>query len=243
MAPRKKKIDEIVAPPSAPAAPIAVDVATIEDEVGEFDESSDARNARRPDVSHLDDALADVDGTLVPLFGIGDKIVIERTNILHPDRPWLDTQTYTVQDIDDVTGDLKLWNDGFQQFAASNFIQGIAYGYVFKLPSGTRIGKTRRGGGKRGRKVARVASSAPATPEPKVPLVTEAEVPVKRGRGRPPGSKNRPKAVIEAERRTKAKTASAKMTATQRRAEEKRAAKKAEKEALKKAAAKKKSKR
>lgn len=146
--------------------------------------------ARKPDISRLHPAVEEVDGELLPLFAVGDRIVIERHAHSLPGSPWLDTQTYVVQDIDDETGVLRLWNTGQNQFAMGNFITGPARGDDYRLAGDRRnpIGKRKRG---RPRK---------NPVEPVAPVVDGTPLPVKRGRGRPKGVKNRPKEVIAAER-------------------------------------------
>lgn len=215
----RRKADVIPAPtPDTAPIPPAQFVNDADDDVNaDFEETVESREARKPNIDHLEDALTTLDdGTLVPLFGVGDKIVIERRATILPGSPWLDTATYTVTDIDDVSGDLKLVSDGYGHSAMSNFVKGTAAGYRFKIPSGSSIGKKRRGVKGRGRR--KVAAPAPvSSPTPDTTLE-------KRGRGRPKGSKNRPKDVIDAERRAKATARKAKRDATAKRYEEKRAA-------------------
>lgn len=145
---------------------------------------------RKPNISMLHRAVEEVDGELLPLFAVGDRIVIERHAHSLPGNPWLDTQTYVVQDIDDETGVLRLWNPGQNQFAMGNYITGPERGDDYRLAGDRRnpIGKRKRG---RPRK---------NPVEPIAPLVDGQPLPVKRGRGRPKGVKNRPKDVIAAER-------------------------------------------
>lgn len=150
------------------------------------------RNARKPNISHLKPALVVVDGAPLPLFNIGDKIVIERYASVLAARPWLDTLTYTVESIDDETGVVGLWNEDLKQHALGNYITGPKKGDVYCLA----IAKETIGKKKRGRPRVR---PLPPEGEPK---------PVRKGkRGRPPGSKNRPKDVIAAERAAKEKRA------------------------------------
>lgn len=146
------------------------------------------RNARKPNISHLKPALVMVDGAPIPLFNIGDKIVIERYASVLAARPWLDTLTYVVESIDDETGVVGLWNEDLKQHALGNYITGPKKGDVYCLA----IAKETIGKKKRGRPRVR---PLPAEGEPK---------PVRKGkRGRPPGSKNRSKDVIAAERAAK----------------------------------------
>lgn len=145
---------------------------------------------RKPDISKLHLAYEDVDGERLALFGAGDRIVIERHASMLQGKPWLDTQTYVVQSVDDETGVLRLWNPDLHQFAMGNFITGPERGDDYRLAGDRRnpIGKRKRG---RPRK-------NPIVPE--AVIADGTPLPAKRGRGRPKGVKNRPKDVIEAER-------------------------------------------
>lgn len=153
-----------------------------------------ARAARRPDISWLENAVVTVDGAVVPLFNVGDRIVIERYCHSLSGSPWLDTQTYVVVSIDDDSGDVRLWNPDLKQHAASNFMTAIARGDVMKLaPTKGNIGKKKRG---------RPRKHPLGSPAAAQPPAGE-----KRGRGRPKGSKNRPKEVIKAEKEMRKATA------------------------------------
>lgn len=164
-----------------------------------------ARDARKPDLAHLPDAVTlHPDGSADVHFDVGSRIVIERYALTIPGNPWLDTQTYTVQSIDPVSGVLQLWNPDLYQAALTNFRLGLANGFKFKLASarGTNIGKK-----KRGRPRKNPVDSTPA-PTPKSE---------KKGRGRPKGVKNRAKDVIVAERKAKAAEQAEKKRAKARR--------------------------
>ena len=169
-----------------------------------IDESPEAIEARKPKISHLEPATVTAGDEVLPLFGIGDRIVIERYAHGLPMKPWLDTQTYLVDDIDDESGDLRLWNADLMQHAMGNFRTGPQRGDVYKLfpkeKGSLVIGKRKRGRPKRDRSAdpkststAANSSSVPANLQPGQ----------KRKRGRPAGSKNRPKAEITAERLAK----------------------------------------
>jgi hypothetical protein len=149
------------------------------------------RESRKPDISWLEDAVATLeDGTVVPLFNVGDSIVIEQYATLLKNRPWLDTQTYIVRSIDDETGIIKLWNPVLEQQAMNNFITGPKDGgCVFKLaPSRGSIGSKKRG-----------RSSLVRKNHPDVKAEPETTDKPKR-RGRPKGTKNRSKEVIAEEK-------------------------------------------
>jgi hypothetical protein len=142
----------------------------------------------RPDISHLDMAVeVDDAGNVTFIPEVGQKVVIERPATCLPGSPWLDTTLYTVLDIDPETGNLKLWRDELGGFASSNYIEGLLQGYSFRLPP------------KKGPIVKRKLRVKRLVKEDTVPTVT---VPPgeKRARGRPKGSKNRPKDVIKAEK-------------------------------------------
>ena len=152
-----------------------------------------ARLASKPDLSLLDDAV-ELDDEGVPIFTVapGDKVVIERYATILRGSPWLDTKVYTVESIDGVTGTLYLWDDDDKGHAMTNYITGVAAGFKFKVPPAKGGGFTSQR--KRGRPK---KLTQPGAPEP------TADGP-KRGRGRPPGTKNRPRDVIAAEKRAAA---------------------------------------
>ena len=139
----------------------------------------------KPDISRLRDALGP-DG--FPVFRAGDKIVIERYTSVLAGNPYLDTRTYRVLEIDSVTGNLKLFDDSLQQFAGDNWKVGPKRGNVYKLAGSMNI-TTKK---KRGR-----PRKAPVEQPKPVELGPDGK-PIKKKRGRPPGSKNRPKAEIKA---------------------------------------------
>lgn len=154
-----------------------------------------ARLTSKPDLSYLEDAV-ELGDDGVPQFTIapGDKVVIERYATILRGSPWLDTKVYTVEAIDGVSGTLHLWDDEGKCHAATNYITGTAAGFKFKVPpakGNVPTSQRRRG---RPRKLTPAgAPEAPPTPTGE-----------KRGRGRPPGTKNRPRDVIAAEKRAAA---------------------------------------
>lgn len=138
--------------------------------------------SRRPDIAHLKDGVATLDdGTVLPLFNVGDRIVADiRTNLL-AGLPWLETVVGKVADIDDDTGVVVVLDEDTDQRAPSRRYVSFKDGmHDLRL--------------------------APARGNPfdaaKIKAMKPALKPgeVRRGRGRPPGSKNRPKAIIVAER-------------------------------------------
>lgn len=135
----------------------------------------------RPNIDHLPDAVVkDEHGNMVFLARPGDKIVIERYATVLEGRPWLDTKTYTVYTIDGANGNLMLIDEELQRQAMSNYITGTQYGYRFKLPTAKmpNLGARRRG---------RPRKNLLAPPPPPA----DDAAPVKRGRGRPKGAKNK----------------------------------------------------
>lgn len=159
----------------------AEELSTIESMLEEPTQAMQKRLAMKPNIDYLEEAItiAEVDGVemLVPLFNVGDRIIIERYASTLPGNPWLDTQTYRVEAIDDETGNLKLWNVEVSQWAFGNFITGPANGDVYKLPEDCIqiIGKKSRGRPTKNKK--RNIQGEPG----------------KKKRGRPKGSKNKPK--------------------------------------------------
>lgn len=96
-------------------------------------EMAERRAARRPDVSHLADAIAITEGgKRIPLFNIGERILIERRSSFLKGNPWIDTNVYTVLGIDDDTGVVSLWNEEFKQHARSTLNDPLI---TFKFPS------------------------------------------------------------------------------------------------------------
>lgn len=156
-----------------------------------------AKVGNKPMIDHLPDAVEkDEMGMLTLLAVPGEKIIIERLATILKGKPWLDTKTYTIETIDAATGDLSLWDDDLGRSAMSNFIQGTKLGYRFKLPAG-RVGIGHR---KRGRP----RKNPTGVPEEAKPVQLDANgQPIKKKRGRPPGSKNRDRDVIVAEKKAK----------------------------------------
>ena len=139
-----------------------------------------SKAVNKPDITRLPDAISGG----IPQFGPGDRIVIERYSSFLKGKPYLDTKTYTVIDVDAFTGKIKLYDDQLQQHAIDNWKTGAVYGNVYKLANGNMVSTKK----KRGR-----PRKDPIGGEQ--PLVPPGE---KRGRGRPKGVKNRPKEEIEA---------------------------------------------
>lgn len=147
------------------------------------------REARKPDISRLPNAL---DENGFPRFRVGEKIIVERRSVVLQGSPYLDTKTYLVMGIDTESGKLDLFDDNLAQSALSNYIDGPKRGFVFKLAKGNAVSTKR----KRGRPRKNPIVDETVTKEAAAP--TE-----KKKRGRPPGSKNRSREEIKAEKKAK----------------------------------------
>lgn len=168
------------------------------DEISTAAAAEAGKQVNKPMIDHLPDAVEkDEMGIPTLLAKPGDKIVIERVATVLQGKPWLDTKTYVIESIDAATGNLGLWDDDLGRSAATNFIQGVKVGYRFKLPNikGLSIGKKKRG---------RPRKNPTGAPEPAKPVQLGPDgKPIAKKRGRPPGSKNRDREVIKAEKRAK----------------------------------------
>lgn len=142
----------------------------------------------RPDISSLPDAFDH--GR--PVFQVGDKVVIERYATMLDTHPYLDTKTYKVVAIDTDTGNMRLWDDQLGQFASDNFKTGTAAGTrTYKIAMGVNVSTKKKRGRPRKNPVVALEEAKPAAPAEK------------KKRGRPPGSKNRDKDTIRAEKAEK----------------------------------------
>lgn len=151
----------------------------------------------KPDLSRLPDAV--VDGAL--RLDVGDRIVIERRASFLPGRPYLDTKTYRIHRLDG-NGNMSLWDESLNQWAMDNWMTGPAKGNVYKMATTGALVTTKR---KRGRPRKNPVEA------PKPLVVGPDGAPVKRGRGRPKGSKNRAKEVIVEEKAEKRRLRAAKL--------------------------------
>lgn len=100
-----------------------------------IDDDMITREGKRPDLSGYVDAFeVGWDGIPRPLFQPGERIAIEKRMTLLPGRPWLNTVTYMVEEINQEEGLLKLWNEDLQQWDRSHYITGIQkHGFLYKL--------------------------------------------------------------------------------------------------------------
>lgn len=142
----------------------------------------------RPFIADLPDAVVPSPAGLIFLPKLGDKVVVEYTEPTQGNR-WVSTRTGSVSFIDPSSGNFLCTDDARGQSFGSNYLTYMSNGVTIKLAMGALK--------KRKRKVAAVVVNKAAKPE--VSRATSPEQ--KRGRGRPKGSKNRPKEVIEAERK------------------------------------------
>ena len=144
-----------------------------------------AKPVNKPDISRLPDAT---EGGR-PLFTAGDKIVVERYATVLAGAPYLDTKTYKVLGVNEANGAVRLFDEELNQFASTNYVEGLRSGYVFKFAMGNKVATKKKRGRPRKNPIEAVQPDKPAGE--------------KRGRGRPKGSKNRPKEVVAAERAEK----------------------------------------
>ena len=151
------------------------------------------RLARRPNIDHLEPGVASVPGTkdpvtgllkaeVFPLFNVGDRIIVERFVSWQLDE-WLDTRVYQVREIDDETGFVKCLDVEANHHAVVGFKHP---GQTFKLCA-------QKGDPFQAPKVKNAGAHLPS-------LTGKPSAPGEKRRGRPPGSKNRPKDVVEAEK-------------------------------------------
>lgn len=90
----------------------------------------------KPPIDHLEDGAATLeDGTVVPLFDVGDRIVVERWPLISGSLPtWLDTRAYIVKGIDDETLTVKCWDPTAERMAFLGFGRTDS---IVKLAPGT----------------------------------------------------------------------------------------------------------
>lgn len=160
--------------------------------------SEKKRLAKKPDTDHLKPGtVVTAEGEVLPIFGPGDKIVVERNCSFLNDNPWLDTLVYRVVSIDDDTGVITCTDDELNHHAAVSFKS--PHQKVFLCP-------------KKGNPFTEGTKKIMAKEALQVPDQQTGEIaPVKKGgRGRPKGAKNRPKDVIQAEKKIKAEEKRAK---------------------------------
>ena len=173
-------VEPVVTPTEKEQEAAEIAAATMSD-----DRRRAAWQARRPEVAHLKEGVAFPPGMpAVPLFDVGDRIVVDRCTDLLKGTPWLDTTVGKVRSIDDDTGLVTLLDE-----TSDPRLPSVRY-FNFRLHGALQTFKLAppRGNPFDAPKVTVRAPVAPTTDG------------TKRGRGRPKGSKNRPKDVIKAER-------------------------------------------
>jgi len=138
------------------------------------------REAKKPKIDHLTDAVGVLpDGTKIALFDVGDRIIVQR-NLSWALDQWLDTRVYIVRSIDDDKGFVHCQDDEMGHYACVGFKHP---GQLFKFAP------------KKGNPF-----KAPKVEKPTQPDLPPGE---KKRRGRPKGTKNRTKDVIQAEKQAK----------------------------------------
>lgn len=155
-----------------------------------------AENPKRPDISHLPDAVTYDDCNAARFMAdVGDTIVADISTVIGGNTYWLITRTGTVKRVDHQTGTFDCWDTERGQHFGGNYKTVGRSHTIYKLvPRGQKVQKRRR----------RRKNLVPMTEAPKnTPVATAGEPAKKRGRGRPPGSKNRPKDVIAAEKKAR----------------------------------------
>lgn len=192
-------VDELaVAQPAEPEIPELEPIEEEELDLNLSPEQADERRlARRPNIEHLQDGVARLtDGRVIALFDVGDRIVVDRMLLWDP-KKWLDTRVYEVREIDDDTGLIRAWDvvaehNSFLSFThpTSTVKLAPARGNPFRAPPGWQ----------RAQNIHPVEDKETIQTDAPIIPVSTVEQPVKRGRGRPKGSKNRPKDEIQADK-------------------------------------------
>jgi hypothetical protein len=144
------------------------------------------REARkRPSCDRLSPGVATLDdGTRLPLFNTGDRVIVERMASCLAGHPWLDTVVGRVKSIDDETGHVVLEDEDSDPRLPARCHRSFTSGlHVFWLAAA------------KGNPFA-----APKTIQVPRQGEQKATGAAKGRRGRPKGSKNRPKAIVAAEK-------------------------------------------
>lgn len=137
--------------------------------------------ARRPNIDHLKSGIVAEGDLVLPVFDVGERIVVDvRTRFLGGD-PWLHTLVGKVRSIDDETGLVSLLDE--ESDPRSPMVRWVSFKdelHDFRL--------------------APLRGDPFAVSAVRAPKQVAAPVEGKRGRGRPAGSRNRSKEEIQAER-------------------------------------------
>lgn len=155
---------------------------TISNELLTQNERERRRLERKPSIDHLKPGTAIVDGEVLPLFNVGDRIVVERSISFRLDHPWLDTRVYKVISIDDDSGVVRCFDDELMHNAYVGFKDPHSIVKLYPAKGNPLVGKKRRSLGKIEKMIrAQQVADGDAVEAPK------------RKRGRPAGVKNKPK--------------------------------------------------
>lgn len=105
--------------------------------VDDADEKRLARwQDRRPDVGHLKDAVSGTGAQAVPLFKVGDRVVVEKRTGMLKGSPWLETVVGRVKSINMETGAVAIVDEESDPRAPrlkhASFTDGM---HVFKFAS------------------------------------------------------------------------------------------------------------
>jgi hypothetical protein len=104
---------------------------TNEEDAVEFLQTTLAPPAKsKPNIDGLQDAL-DSEGK--PVFAVGDMIVIESYMNFGSKRKYLHTRVYRVKALDEVTGDVQLYDENYKQSANTNIHRLGKTGDVIKM--------------------------------------------------------------------------------------------------------------
>ncbi len=153
------------------------------------------RLEKKPDISHFELGIVYDEASKVytPLFEVGTKIVAERFAECLPGNPWLDTRVYTVLSIDDPTqGVVHCFEDEVKHHAYLGYSHPFT---VIRLWTPPKRGKNPFKAHKMPTEI--FAGDNHITPGQTTENVTVGGV---KRRGRKPGTKNRSRVEIIAER-------------------------------------------
>jgi len=152
---------------------VDIDVLTLSRE-----ERFNRKLARRPPIDHLPDGVVvNSLGELEPKFKPHDRIVVERMSVLLPGNPWSTTRVYIVKAIDEATGMVDLEDEERMHHSIANYRNEF-----------TRI------------KLAPKSGDPFKFVKQKVLVEKKDGTLAPRKRGRPKGSKNRDKSLINQEK-------------------------------------------
>ncbi len=147
--------------------------------------SEERRLSKKPNIDHLENGVTWVNELgVVPLFGVGDRIIAERHLSILDDHRWLDTRIYIVQSIDDDLGVVHCQDEEQRHYACVGFKH--PYTKIKLVP--------KRGNPWKASKIEKPRQ---------IDGVSQGDSAKKKGRGRPKGSKNRDRETIKAEKAAK----------------------------------------